>query len=176
MPLTVGLSFGSLFTGRMIARTGHTAIMPSIGLAISMATLVSLALFAPELTRTEMIAALAVISCCTGTAMPVVQMTVQVVAGPKFLGAAAASVQFSRSVGAVFGTALVGAVLFALLAAQDPHTAAIFADLVERGPSALAGLAAGQRAVVQAEIADAFRGAFLTVSAFTTSAMLLAWW
>ena len=176
MPLTVGISFGSLFTGRMIARTGHTAIMPSIGLSISMATLVSLALFAPELTRTEMIAALAVISCCTGTAMPVVQMTVQVVAGPKFLGAAAASVQFSRSVGAVFGTALVGAVLFALLAAQDPHTAAIFADLVERGPSALGGLAAGQRAVVQAEIADAFRGAFLTVSAFTTSAMLLAWW
>jgi len=106
----------------------------------------------------------------------VVQMTVQVVAGPKFLGAAAASVQFSRSVGAVFGTALVGAVLFALLAAQDPHTAAVFADLVERGQSALGGLAAGQRAAIQAEIADAFRGAFLTVSTFTASALLLAWW
>jgi len=176
MPLTVGISFGSLFTGRMIARTGYTAIMPSVGLAVSLATLVCLALFAPELTRSEMIAALAVISCCTGTAMPVVQMTVQVVAGPKFLGAAAASVQFSRSVGAVFGTALVGAVLFALLAAQDPHTAAVFADLVERGPSALGGLAAAQRAVIQAEIADAFRGAFLTVSTFTASALVLAWW
>jgi EmrB/QacA subfamily drug resistance transporter len=176
LPLTLGVSFGSLFTGRMIARTGRTAIMPSVGLAISMATLVCLALFASELTRVQMIAALAVISCCTGTAMPVVQMTVQVVAGPKFLGAAAASVQFSRSVGAVFGTALVGAVLFAVLAAQDPHTAAIFTDLVERGPSALAGLATAQQAVVQAEIADAFRGAFLTVSAFTTSALLLAWW
>ena len=176
LPLTLGVSFGSLFTGRMIARTGHTAIMPSIGLAISLVTLVCLALFAPELTRVQMIAALAVISCCTGTAMPVVQMTVQVVAGPKFLGAAAASVQFSRSVGAVFGTALVGAVLFALLAAQDPHTAAIFADLVERGPSALAGLAAAQRAAVQVEIATAFRGAFLTISGFTATAMLLAWW
>jgi EmrB/QacA subfamily drug resistance transporter len=176
LPLTLGVSMGSLFTGRMIARTGRTAIMPSVGLAISMATLVCLALFAPELTRVQMIAALALISCCTGTAMPVVQMTVQVVAGPKFLGAAAASVQFSRSVGAVFGTALVGAVLFAVLAAQDPHTAAIFTNLVERGPSTLAGLATAQRATVQAEIADAFRGAFLTVSAFTTSAMLLAWW
>jgi EmrB/QacA subfamily drug resistance transporter len=176
LPLTLGVSFGSLFTGRMIARTGHSAIMPSIGLAISMVTLVCLALFSPELTRVQMIAALAVISCCSGTAMPVVQMTVQVVAGPKFLGAAAASVQFARSVGAVFGTALVGAVLFALLAAQDPHTAAIFADLVERGRSALSGLTAGERAAVQAEIAVAFRGAFLTVSAFTTSAMLLAWW
>ncbi len=73
---------GSLFTGRMIARTGWTAVMPSIGLAVSVAALLVLALFAPSLSNTVLIGALALISCCTGTAMPVVQMTVQVVAGP----------------------------------------------------------------------------------------------
>jgi hypothetical protein len=150
--------------------------LPSVGLAISATVLMALALLAPALTRPELIAALALISCCTGTAMPVAQMTVQVVAGPKFLGAAAASIQFSRSVGAVFGTALVGAVLFALLAAQDPHTASGFADLVERGPQALEALTTTQRGMVETEIANAFRGAFLTIACFTTSGMLLAWW
>jgi len=52
--------------------------------------------------------------------MGVVQVTVQYAAGPKQLGEAAASVQFSRSVGAAFGTALVTAVLFAVLSMKNP--------------------------------------------------------
>ena len=60
--------------------------------------------------------------------MPVVQLTVQLVAGRANLGAAAASVQFSRSVGAAFGTAIVGAVLFAVLSATDRGTAVLFAE------------------------------------------------
>jgi non-ribosomal peptide synthetase component F len=117
-----------------------------------------------------------VASFCTGTAMPVVQMTVQTVAGPRFLGAAAASVQFSRSVGASFGTALVGAVLFAVLATRDPATAAMFARLVQQGPAALAVLPVAQQMAERAEIADAFRAAFLTIGLFTTTGMLFAWW
>jgi EmrB/QacA subfamily drug resistance transporter len=175
LPMTLGVAIGSLIGGRTIARTGHTAIMPSIGLALSAATLLSVALFAPLMGIVVLIAALAVISLTTGPTMPVVQMTVQVVAGPKFLGAAAASVQFSRSVGAAFGTALVGAVLFAALAARDPAAAASFTALVEQGPRVLAALPAARRVLVQSEIADAFRAAFLTISAFTTSGMLLAW-
>jgi predicted MFS family arabinose efflux permease len=176
LPLTLGVAIGSLIGGRTIARTGHTAIMPSIGLAVSSTTLIGVALFAPALSNVGLIAALSVISLCTGPTMPVVQMTVQVVAGPQFLGAAAASVQFSRSIGAAFGTALVGAVLFATLAARDPATATSFTALVEQGPRVLAALPAVRRALVQSEIADAFRAAFLTISVFTTSGLLLAWW
>ena len=176
LPLTVGVAMGSLLSGRTIARTGRTAIIPSIGLTISATSLVLLAVLAPHLPTPAVIALLAVTSFCTGGAMPVVQMTVQVVAGPKFLGAAAASVQFSRSVGAAFGTALVGAVLFALLAAQDQTTASLFAGLVEEGPRVLATLSEAQRQLVRAEIADAFRGAFLGVACFTTGGMLFAWW
>ncbi|MBN8897414.1 MAG: MFS transporter [Rhodospirillales bacterium 69-11] len=176
LPLTVGIAAGSFLTGRTIAATGRTAIIPSIGLAIAATTLVSLGLFAPHLPTERLTLLLGLASFCTGGAMPVVQMTVQTVAGPKFLGAAAASVQFARSVGAAFGTALVGAVLFALLAAQDQETASLFADLVEAGPRVLASLPEARRVLVQAEIADAFRGAFLTVSCFTTTGMLFAWW
>jgi EmrB/QacA subfamily drug resistance transporter len=175
LPLTLGVAIGSLFAGRLVARTGRTAIFPSVTLVVSFVGLVTLGLFAPWLGVGQLPWLLALISACTGPAMPVVQMTVQTVAGPKFLGAAAASVQFSRSVGASFGTALVGAVLFALLAARDPATATMFADLVERGPQVLAALPEARLLVVQTEIADAFRGAFLTIACFTGGAMLLAW-
>ena len=158
LPLTLGVAMGSLLSGRTIAATGRTAIMPSIGLTVSACNCVLLAAFAPHLATGTITAMLALASFCTGDAMPVVQMTVQTVAGPQFLGAAAASVQFSRSVGAAFGTALVGAVLFALLAAQDPQTAGMFAALVEQGPHVLAALPDARRLLVQSEIADAFRG------------------
>jgi EmrB/QacA subfamily drug resistance transporter len=176
LPLTLGVSIGSLFSGRTIARTGHTAIMPSIGLAVGASGFAFLALMAPHLTTTQIVWLLAVVSTGTGTAMPVVQMTVQVVAGPQYLGAAAASVQFSRSVGAAFGAALVGTVLFAMLAARDTETARMFAQLAQRGPAVLAALDDARRTVVRSEIADAFRAAFATIGVFTTTGMLLAWW
>ncbi|HET6610308.1 MAG TPA: MFS transporter [Rhodopila sp.] len=176
LPLTLGVSIGSLFTGRIIAATGRTAILPSVGLVGTATVLLSLAAFAPYLSNLTISLMLAVGSLCAGTAMPTVQMTVQVVAGPRFLGAAAASVQFSRSVGASIGTALVGAVLFAVLAAQDPYTASMFTRIVEGGPHALEALPAAQRLVVRAQIADAFRFAFLTIGCFSTGGMLFAWW
>ena len=176
LPLTLGMAAGSLITGRTIAATGRTAILPSIGLAVTAAVLASLALFAPHLSNGQISVMLAGAALCAGTAMPTVQMTVQVVAGPRFLGAAAASVQFSRSVGASIGTALVGAVLFAVLSSKDPQTARMFSGIVQLGPRALAGLAEAQRVAVTGQIAEAFRWAFLTIACFTASGMLFAWW
>jgi EmrB/QacA subfamily drug resistance transporter len=176
LPLTLGVATGSYFCGRLIAATGRTAILPSVGLAVSAVMLLSLAAFAPHLSDGTITGMLALASFCTGTAMPVVQMTVQTVAGPRFLGAAAASVQFSRSVGASFGTAFVGAVLFAVLAVRDAQAATIFAGLVQEGPRALDALSGTQQLVVRAEIADAFRAAFLAIGCFTTTGMLFAWW
>jgi hypothetical protein len=79
-------------------------------------------------------------------------------------------------VGASIGTALVGAVLFAVLAARDSETAAMFARLVQQGPTALSLLPMPQQLMVRGEIADAFRAAFLTIGCFTTVGMLFAWW
>lgn len=176
LPLTLGVATGSLFTGRIIASTGRTAILPSVGLSVTSVLLMTLAAFAPHFSNIQVSLLLAVASFCTGSAMPTVQMTVQVVAGPRFLGAAAASVQFSRAVGASLGTALVGAVLFAVLATRDPQTATMFASLVQEGPRALTGMPVAQQAMISQEIADAFRIAFLTIGCFTTTGMLFAWW
>ena len=175
LPMTAGIACGSLFTGRMMAKTQRTAIFPSIGLAITAAALLGLAFAAPHLSNTTIPLLFLVYSISLGTAMPVVQLTVQLVAGRANLGAAAASVQFSRSVGGAFGTAIVGAVLFAVLSATDRGTASLFAQMVERGPVAMAALDAAHRAVVSTEIREAFRSAFLTVACFAGLGLAMAW-
>jgi hypothetical protein len=107
--------------------------------------------------------------------MGVVQVTVQNAAGLASLGSAAASVQLSRSIGAAVGTALVGTVLFATLSLSDPDTARLFATLVQEGPEAIAALPEPRRTIALAEIATAFRAAFLTMAAFSAIGLGLAW-
>jgi EmrB/QacA subfamily drug resistance transporter len=175
LPLTAGIGFGSLVTGRLVSKTGRTFVFPSFGLIVSLATIVALALASPFLSPPQISGLLGVNALFMGTVMGVVNVTVQSAAGPRMLGAAAGSVQFSRSVGASIGTALVGAVLFLSLALDDREAAGLLGTMVERGPEVLASFDAAHRAVIEQEIAHAFRAAFLTVALFTTSALVLAW-
>ena len=175
LPLTACVAMGSMTTGQLVSRTGRTAIFPSIGLMVSSATLLLIALTAAHLSQRQLPWAFGVVSFFLGSAMPVVNMTSQIVAGPKQLGSVAASVQFSRSIGSALGTALIGAVLFATLAAADRQTAALFAEIVERGPVVLAGLTADHIAAAQGEISQAFRAAFAGIACFAMGGVALAW-
>ena len=175
LPLTACVAIGSLCTGQMITRTGRTAIFPSFGYAAASGLLIILALLGPQLTTRELPWCYGLISLCMGTAMPVVNITVQIAAGRAQLGAAAAAVQFSRSVGSAFGTAVVAAVLFAALASSDRAITPLFAELVERGPVALEALSPARLLVVHFEIGEAFRAAFLTIAAFAAAGSCLAW-
>jgi EmrB/QacA subfamily drug resistance transporter len=175
LPLTFGIGVGSMITGQIVTRTGRTAVFPSIGLPAATLGLLFLAFWTPHLSVTVLPWAWCIIAICMGTVMGVVQLTVQSVAGPRRLGTGAAMVQFSRSVGAAFGTALVAAILFAILASSDRETAGLFGTIIEQGPDAIATLAPARQAIVQAEIADAFRAAFITIATFTGIATLLAW-
>ncbi len=175
IPLTVGIGVGSLVTGRLISRTGRTAIFPSIGLVIVVATLITLTLFAGSLSDGELMTLFALNSVFMGTVMAVVQVTVQVVAGRAMMGAAAGSVQFSRSIGAALGTSIVSATLFIALAHANPDTAALFGRMIEDGPSAMSGLSAARLTAVQAEVSDAFRSAFAAICFFAVLATCLAW-
>jgi EmrB/QacA subfamily drug resistance transporter len=175
LPLTAGIAVGSVATGRMMVKTGRTAVFPSFGQPVVATGWAVLAFFGPSIPLDWLPLLFIVISVATGTTMPVVQLTVQIEAGPKNLGAASASVQFTRSIGAALGTASVGAVLFAALAAQDPTVAALFADIVERGPAVLSTVSPEMRASLSADIIGAFRAAFLTLAVFSTIASVLAW-
>ena len=175
LPLTALTAVGSLLTGQTIARTGYTAIVPSIGQGVCACLVVVLALTGHGLSNAQLSFLLGGIALSSGTAMPVVQVTLQLLAGPKQLGAASASVQFSRSIGAAMGTAIVSAVLFATLAAMDGEVAALFGRIVQEGRAALSGFSAARAAEAEAEIREAFRAAFLTVAALSGLACALAW-
>jgi len=164
-----------MVTGRVVSRTGRTAIYPSLGLIVVVAALVALGLRAGDLGTRQLSLFLFFTGLFMGTVMGVVQVTVQNAAGTASLGSAAASVQLSRSIGAAAGTALVGTVLFATLSLSNAETASLFATLVQQGPDAIAGLPAPRRAIALAEIATAFRAAFLTMAAFSAIGLLLAW-
>jgi EmrB/QacA subfamily drug resistance transporter len=174
LPLMIGIGIGSMLTGRMVTMSGRTAIFPSYGLILVTLNLLLLALAAPHFGTAQLAWVFLWNGLCMGTVMGVVQVTVQSASGPRMLGEAAASVQFSRSIGAAFGTAAVASVLFAMLAATDRETAALFGAMMEQGASVLSSLTPARQAVVQAEIAEAFRAAFLVIAGFAGAGALLA--
>jgi EmrB/QacA subfamily drug resistance transporter len=174
LPLTAGIGFGSMITGQIVSRTGRTMIVSTIGLAVVTFLLLIQAAFAAYMSALELTALWGITALFMGSVMGVVQVTVQNAAGRERLGAAAASVQLSRSVGASFGTAAIGMILFVTLAIMDPDGAPVFITMIEQGASALDSLPAERHAMMQADIAQAFRAAFLTIAAFTAGAGLLA--
>jgi EmrB/QacA subfamily drug resistance transporter len=173
VPLTVGIGTGSLLTGRLVSKTGLTTVFPVFGLVIVTLDMLALALWGSSMSLTALGALMLWNGLFTGTVMGVVQVTVQSASGPLQLGEAAASVQFSRSIGAAFGTAIVAAILFAVLSLKNPEAARAFATMVEHG-RALAASLAPERAAIQADIAGAFRAAFFTMAGFTTMGFFLA--
>jgi predicted MFS family arabinose efflux permease len=175
LPLTFGIGLGSLITGQIVTKTGRTAVFPTFGLAAATAGLLLLAFGISHLSVGQMPWVFCLIAVCMGTVMGVVQITVQTVAGPRMLGTGAAMVQFSRSVGAAFGTAAVAAVLFSYLALVDRQAAGLFGAIIDQGHEAIAALAPARQAVVQSEIGDAFTAAFVTIALFTSVGTWLAW-
>jgi MFS family permease len=175
LPLTAGVSVGSVLTGWMVSRTGRTAVFPGVGLIGTALTLIALAFWAPRMSLGTISVLLAVGGLCQGTSMLVAQVTSQIVAGPGRLGVAAGAIQLARALGSAFGVALSGAVLFAGLAWRDPATAVLFGEMVRQGPRLLAALPPARHALVQGEIGAAFAGVFLTVACFSCTIVAMAW-
>jgi MFS family permease len=175
VPVSIGIGVGSIITGRLVTRTGRTMIFPTWGLAGATVCLLIFALFSATMTLPQVMVVLTAASLFLGTVMAVVQVTVQTAAGRKALGTAAGSVQFSRTVGAALGTALLGSVLFATLAFVDPEAPAMFGKLVDTGGAALSALSPARQTILSEVIASAFRLAFLILPLFTALGVILAW-
>jgi EmrB/QacA subfamily drug resistance transporter len=174
VPLTIGIGTGSLITGRLVSKTGLTMVFPIYGLVMVTLTHVVFAFWGAVFPVWCLALLMLWDGLFFGTVMGVVQVSVQSAAGPRRLGEAAASVQFSRSIGAGFGTALVATVLFAVLSLKNPEAARAFAAMVQHGRGLAPTLAPELRAAIQGDIAEAFRAAFLTIAAFTAAGFFLA--
>jgi MFS family permease len=171
LPLSVGTGVGSLITGRLIAQTGHTAIFPSVALAFAASVILALGFLGSELTDVQFAMALGLVTCCSGTVMAVVQVTVQMAAGPRVLGAASGTVQLARSMGATLGTGIFSLVLFATLSAAGPEATEAFAQVVQKAGSGPVHIPAAAAAVID----RAFLLAFVAIAGFAAAGSLLAW-
>src|SRR5690606_4780563 len=117
LPLTAGIVVGSTINGRVSARTGRSGCLPPYGLGLAAAALLLLALAPPSPGLISTVAGACGIGF--GTVMPNAQMTTQILAGRERLGAAAALMSLTRSMGATVGTAVFGGLALAFIGAQS---------------------------------------------------------
>lgn len=174
LPLSLGGGLGGLTAGWLMTRTGIGMPFATFGLALAAAALTAIALLAGSLPDWGLAALFGLVATGFGCSYPVVQITVQVAGGNSRLGAAAASVQFSRTLGAAVATAILGALLFGTLAAGDAGVAALFARLVQSGPGLLARLPPAEAGLLRSGLAEAFRAAFLGAAAMAALGSWLA--
>jgi MFS family permease len=175
LAVSAALGVSAMICGRIVTRTGYTMILPSIGSTLTTLMLIYMAMNAGRQTFDEFIICIAITSVFMGTVMGVVQVTIQTAAGRRMLGAAAGSIQFARSVGASFGAALFGAVLFATAAASDPAAGALFVEILQKGPGAEEALDPARQAALSALISRGFANAFIALACFTGLGAVLAW-
>jgi MFS family permease len=112
LPMTLGIVAGSTMTGRIVSRTGNPTVMPVAGLSFAAVALLLLGLLPPAGASIAVLGALCGFGF--GSVMPTAQIVSQTLAGRERLGAAASLVSLSRYTGAAVGTAIFGAVVFAL--------------------------------------------------------------
>jgi predicted MFS family arabinose efflux permease len=175
LPIALGIGSGSLTTGRLVSKTGRTMIFPSVGLLFALVLTIFFAFSLTSLSLPNIAILLGVIAFFMGSVMGVVQVTVQAAAGPSMLGAAAGSVNFSRAVGASFGTTLVATSLFAVLTVKAPEASPYFAQLIELGPVVLEHASPAMRVTVPLVLGVTFRIAFLLIAGYMAMGAILAW-
>jgi len=132
LPLTFGIVTGSTTTGRLISKFGRPRWLPVIGLSIASGGLLLMALLPPV---SGVISGLGFLcGLGFGTVMPTSQVVIQTLSGRERLGIASATTSLARATGSALGTALFGALVFALLRGLDVHDAI---NLSEAGRAAV---------------------------------------
>lgn len=127
LPLTGGLVVGGVLNGRWTARSGRLGRLPRYGLA---AAALAIGLLAwGGLPGWGLTLVTAVCGVGLGMVMPNAQLSLQLLAGPARLGAAAALNSLTRSLGAALGTAAFGGMAFLLLRGPGGELGLHLADL-----------------------------------------------
>jgi EmrB/QacA subfamily drug resistance transporter len=117
LPLTFGVVIGSTTTGRLISKFGKPKWIPVVGLSTVSCALLLLSLLPPLFVLIGVLAFFCGLGL--GTVMPTSQVVIQTRAGRERLGVASATTSLARATGSALGTALFGALVFALLKGID---------------------------------------------------------
>jgi predicted MFS family arabinose efflux permease len=157
LPVTAGQVTASIAGSRILRRTGEPRLIPTVGMSLTSAGLLLLAVLPPHMAWVVTLGF--VTGLGLGTVMPICQVVVQTVAGRSKLGAATATLSLARSTGGAAGAALFGALVFAMIPDADrqsliQHASEMDIDVVVRafhraflfaaGVAALAAFAASR--------------------------------
>lgn len=175
LPITLAAGVGSLLTGQIVSRTGRSAILPSLGMAVVTTMFCCLGFFIDVMSPVLLSVYLGIVAMAMGTVMGVVQATVQSESPTELLGTTTAVVSVSRSLGGAVGTALAGALLFAIIAASGVEISTELQAILQGGGGGLSGLEADALAAIRRGIAAGFRGVMFLLAVYAGISCLLAW-
>jgi MFS family permease len=177
VPMMAGILMASITAGRAISRIGRYRRFLITGTGVATCGLFGLSHLGVHSNQLVMSAFLLVLGIGTGMSMPVLTIAVQNAVDWRDMGTGTATVNFSRSLGSSFGTAVFGAVLIDQLDANLVHTLPqrVLSHLpggktITGSPGAVHHLAPD----VQAGIYEAFSRSLDTVFLVATVVMLLA--
>jgi EmrB/QacA subfamily drug resistance transporter len=121
LPLMAGVMTTSIWSGRRISRTGRYKVWPVAGSVLTLAGFVLLSRIDPSTPRAVTSAFMLVLGAGMGMSMQVLVLVVQNAVSHADLGVATSAVNFFRSMGGTFGTALFGAIFAARLRVELPR-------------------------------------------------------
>ena len=110
LPFVAGMLVSSIGSGRIISSTGTYKIFPILGTAVAATGMGLLSLMDVDSTRVQNGLYMAVLGLGIGLVMQVLVLVVQNAAPQRDMGAATASANYFRQIGASIGASIVGAV------------------------------------------------------------------
>jgi EmrB/QacA subfamily drug resistance transporter len=174
LPITLAMVASSAITGRLVTRTGRVTIFPQIGMSIATLAFIALVTAVGTAPTFAIMGLTTVVGIGIGMVMPPTQVTVQLAAGSKALGAATASIALSRAIGGAAGVALIGAVLIGALGVAGGSLPALLARVLDAGPDAVAQISQVERATMGIRFDHAYRIVFGLLAGVTLVGALLA--
>lgn len=162
IPLMIGWPLASMTGSRLLLRVGHR--LPTIvGMCALTLGTVLMSRIAADSAQSYVMISLALMGVGMGLSVPVFMIAVQSKVERRFLGAATATIQFSRSIGGALGIGVMGAVLATRLAASltaagvDPSAVSIN-NLLD--PLTLAGTSAAIQQTLKGALTEAIQAVF----------------
>jgi EmrB/QacA subfamily drug resistance transporter len=120
IPFMLGWLVTSVISGHLISHTGRYRVYPILGTLVILGGFVLLTRMDAATSQLEVGVASGVIGLGLGLTYQTYVLAVQNAVAPADLGIATASIQFFRSIGAVFAVATLGAILNSRLAVELP--------------------------------------------------------
>lgn len=180
-PMMLGVSVGSVATGRITTRTGRYKLWVVLGFALLSANLGYLSTIDTGTTRLAIGTAMVVQGLAIGAMMPVFTTATQNAVEPADIGSGTSAVQFTRSLGGSLGVAMFGAAFAARLTDRLTDIGAgadlpsgLDADTLANSPSVIAGLPPALRTDVTSALADSVGLVFLVALPVALVAVLIA--